>query len=410
MKKVVYLTCVDPVPKMNYGGPGRVIDSLARSINALSPALDWRADYIAKVESVKQQPRGDSGGFRNMLGRILDLLPAAGRSVRSVRWKNSTVSMIEAYRSRLFKNIGLLADSDIFHAHDIFAMLALREIHGAELESKPVCLTIHAAGSTTNETAIRSPDYLKTDYIDFLKALEEKAIAESDCVIMPSRASMQLLKKDFPFTKKEYVLHNSADETSNQRTGSFRKEFAIPASCAVVVTVGRLISEKRFDLLLRAAAKLDQGLKDNLRLVIIGKGGEEASLKSLASSLGLDPTVIFAGFREDVNTILPDCDLYVSSSSFATFDLALIEAMRAGLPLIATDAGGNPEVLGNSGAGILVKKENLEELSAALKKLASDAGARRGMSEKALSYYRNNYTPRVAAQNAVRIYEAMLIK
>jgi len=90
------------------------------------------------------------------------------------------------------------------------------------------------------------------------------------------------------------------------------------------------------------------------RTVIIGGGAERAALEAKAAELGIAESVIFAGHRQDVRFLLPAFDVYVNCSSYEGVSLTILEAMASALPVIATPAGGNPEVVIDQETGLLV--------------------------------------------------------
>ena len=115
---------------------------------------------------------------------------------------------------------------------------------------------------------------------------------------------------------------------------SFQSEKVSPLTSKTIVAVGRLEQVKRFDLLLRAFAIVNNRHPDYL-LKIIGGGSLENSLKALADELGIASSVEFMGIRNDVQDILPDAQIMVISSEYEGFSLVALEAMECGLPVVA---------------------------------------------------------------------------
>jgi glycosyltransferase involved in cell wall biosynthesis len=102
---------------------------------------------------------------------------------------------------------------------------------------------------------------------------------------------------------------------------------------------------------------------------MVGDGPERKNLESLARSLGIFNAVLFTGVNLDVSTILPAMDAFILSSKTESFSNAILEAMAAGLPVIATDVGGNPESVLHGETGLLVPKENPEAMAKAMVEL-----------------------------------------
>ena len=133
----------------------------------------------------------------------------------------------------------------------------------------------------------------------------------------------------------------------------------------VVVAVGRLHRQKRFDVLIEAFAGLKASDVDT-QLWIVGSGVEETKLRSLAGA-----GVHLLGFRDDVDRVLRAADLFVSTSDYEGCPLAVLEAMDARLPLVLTDIPSHREIAGDK-AVALVEPGNPAALSIALKRWASD--------------------------------------
>ncbi|MCC9599515.1 glycosyltransferase [Stieleria sp. JC731] len=120
-----------------------------------------------------------------------------------------------------------------------------------------------------------------------------------------------------------------------------------------VVVVARLSPEKDIASLVQAMGLVNQQ-DPTLNLDIIGDGVERSNLQTLVGDLGLDRTVRFLGLRDDIPDLLASASMFVLPSITEGISLTLIEAMATGLPVIACDVGGNPEVVVNLQSGILV--------------------------------------------------------
>jgi len=136
----------------------------------------------------------------------------------------------------------------------------------------------------------------------------------------------------------------------------------------VVLAVGRLAAQKGFGTLLAAAA-LWRDIRPEPVLVIAGEGPLEAELKSQAASLGL--TVEFAGPRSDVPGLLAAAAVFVLPSAWEGQPLVLQEALRAGVPIVATRVGGTP-VLAGEHAALLVPPGDPERLASAVRAVLTD--------------------------------------
>lgn len=122
---------------------------------------------------------------------------------------------------------------------------------------------------------------------------------------------------------------------------------------------------KSLDTLIRAF-KIVHAQDSSTRLLMVGDGPERKNLESLARSLRISNAVLFTGVNLDVSTILPAMDAFILSSKTESFSNAILEAMAVGLPVIATDVGGNPESVLHGDTGLLVPKEDPEAMAKAM--------------------------------------------
>ncbi|HWI61032.1 MAG TPA: glycosyltransferase family 4 protein [Symbiobacteriaceae bacterium] len=155
--------------------------------------------------------------------------------------------------------------------------------------------------------------------------------------------------------------------------------FGAPAPLVpgVLSALGRLQTEKGFDVLLRAMAEL----KGEARLLLGGEGLLEAELPRLAAELGVADIVEFRGFVTDVPRFMAASGLFVLSSRSEGLGLVLVEAMAAGRPVVATRVGGVPEVVVDGETGLLVPPEDPGALAAAARRLLSDPALAARMGE-----------------------------
>ena len=107
----------------------------------------------------------------------------------------------------------------------------------------------------------------------------------------------------------------------------------------------------------------------NLKLVYIGQGDLEKSCKEKVSKLGLESSVSFLGFCQNIEKVLPMLDLHVLLSKREGFGIATAEAMACGVPVVATNVPGSQDILRNSHAGLLVPPDDIDEIVAMISEL-----------------------------------------
>ncbi len=169
-----------------------------------------------------------------------------------------------------------------------------------------------------------------------------------------------------------------------------------------IVAVSRLIVRKGLDTLIVALSRL-RG--EAVSLDIAGEGPLSETLQQLARSHGVADRVRFHGFleRASLDSLLADADVFVLSSVAESCSMALLEAMAAGLPLIATRVGGTTELIEHGTNGLLIDAQNVEELTAALRTLVRDPAQRARFGAANLALVRDRFS----WQTVARKYEAI---
>jgi glycosyltransferase involved in cell wall biosynthesis len=168
-----------------------------------------------------------------------------------------------------------------------------------------------------------------------------------------------------------------------------RREFTGSESKPIVVTVGRFAQAKGYEDMIEAFNLLHK--KDvKPMLLMVGTGGTVDSIKAQVESSQLSNSVILAGERSDVSQLLASSDVYASSSHREGLPLAVLEAMMAGLPVVATSVGDIPNVVTDE-TGVVVPPHQPQMLAAALEDLLKNPEKRRAMGtaakERAMSKY-----------------------
>ena len=184
------------------------------------------------------------------------------------------------------------------------------------------------------------------------------------------------------------VIHSGVDLAFFKRNASGRNpkgnELAIPPDSLVVGYVGWLIPIKGVTYLVDAMAEVIQRHPTSL-LVLVGKGDEkgeeEIKLNKQVENLGIADSVRFLGWRSDVNKIMGCFDIFVLPSLNEGMGRVLVEAMAAGLPIVASRVGGIPDLVKHGENGILVPPANAGALEQAISDLLSDKARRKRMGE-----------------------------
>lgn len=186
-----------------------------------------------------------------------------------------------------------------------------------------------------------------------------------------------------------------------------RQLLGIDADAVVAGTVGNLTLKKDQAALLEAIAQLRRRIP-KLRLVVIGSGPLASVLKAKAQHLGIDDIVIWAGSRGDVQDLLPAFDIFVLSSRHEGLSIALIEALAAGLPCVATRVGGIPEVVEHEVHGILVPPGDPTVLAAAIEAVLRNPEYRDWLGSQAVSRS-ERFRLSTAVDRLQEVYDSILV-
>lgn len=183
--------------------------------------------------------------------------------------------------------------------------------------------------------------------------------------------------------RKLVVIHNGLElliEATDPEPirREIRSEFGLDDGHLVVGIVAQLRPPKRHDLLIQAAGDLKERYP-NLRLLIIGQGEMEAALQEQAQRAGLEDRVIFTGYRNEARRLLRGLDLFALPSEVEGEPVSILEAMAAGLPVVAARAGGIPEVVADGVTGILCDPGSREGLRDALADMLASPEKRQAM-------------------------------
>jgi glycosyltransferase involved in cell wall biosynthesis len=204
--------------------------------------------------------------------------------------------------------------------------------------------------------------------------LERRAIARCSAVVCVSRA----LCED---VAKELGIESSFLRTvyNGVAVGSPSPRPVRAASGFRFVAVGRLVAVKNLGMLIEAFATVAKNHTD-ATLRIVGDGPERDFLERRVAEMKLAGRIAFSGFVDDIDAVMRDADAVVLSSLSEGMPMSILEAMRAGLPVIATRVGGIPEIVIDGRTGILVASKDTRALANAMESLIGnrDAAARMG--------------------------------
>ncbi len=180
--------------------------------------------------------------------------------------------------------------------------------------------------------------------------------------------------------RKIEVLHNPIDLEPLMGLASVPVQHAFfRDGVPVILSTGRLVQQKGFDILLRAFR--DVTSKMDARLIILGEGPERDRLSRLANDLAIADKVSFPGFQNNPYNFMSSSDIFVLSSRYEGLPMVILEAMACGTPVVSTDCNYGPaEILKHGDCGVLVATEDSTALSSAIQALLGDQARRSKLS------------------------------
>ena len=171
----------------------------------------------------------------------------------------------------------------------------------------------------------------------------------------------------------------------------------------VLGSLGRLDEQKGYELLVEALADLPEATA-----VIVGEGPQRSLLEARAGELGVSERLCLPGWSDDARSLLPTFDVFVLPSRYEGFPLSIVEAMLAGLPVVASGVGSIAEAVEDGETGFVVPSGDRAALVAALRKLVGDPGLRRRLGDAGRARARLEFTAPAMAARYERLYDEVV--
>ncbi len=358
------------VENLNRGGLERVVIDLARTQRAAGH--DCQIVCVFERGHLADEP--ESFGIPVIAGD-----KACAGTVRALRTLRSAV-----------RNHG----SDVLHTHNATAHYhAIAATLGLRFQS--VVSTRHGLGDTQPSSR--------------RERLYRLALSRTDAVVAVSAALRDSFIQRWSLTPTRVTAvangidvdrFQPADDTSRAR---LRTELQLPATTPIVGTVGRLNWAKDQATLLHAFAEL-RSTRPDAALVLVGGGELGPDLRALADRLDIAAAVHFLGDRSDVGQLLRGFDVFALSSIREGYSIALLEACAAGLPIVATDVGGNREIVRPHVNGSIVPPADAAALAQALSSMLATSDGARAMGVQGRDWVARHGSLEAMAQRYEAIY------
>ena len=208
------------------------------------------------------------------------------------------------------------------------------------------------------------------------------------------------------------VIFNAVDLEAwagDRSESTLRSELGLPEDRFVMLCASRFADDKGHKYLIDSVKRLTELTDKPFTLVLAGDGPLLEPSKAQVKELGLEEQVKFIGFRKDIKNLYKGSDLYVNSSQHEALSFLIIEAMAAGLPVIATDMGGNSDIVNDeAGCGLLVAYDDPDSMAGAMKRFLEDPDFRAACRENALRTIEEKFEIHKMAKVTYGVYEKAL--
>jgi glycosyltransferase involved in cell wall biosynthesis len=233
-------------------------------------------------------------------------------------------------------------------------------------------------------------------YIDKVLALF------TDAIICNSRIASETLVRKYSYNpQKVFTVKNGIRVNGYQKVK--RKN---DSSAKIIGTVGRLYPQKNHKLFLDVAKiVLEKINKRRIKFLIVGEGPLRSELEEYAKKLGIESNVLFTGERNDIPQLLSGMDIFVLTSLYEGLSNAIMEAMASGLPVVATNVGGNNELVQDGETGFLCPLDDVEALAKRIIELIINENEAKQKGKKGKSRILNEFT----TEKMIRVTENIYI-
>ncbi|MEA4972562.1 MAG: glycosyltransferase family 4 protein [Candidatus Metalachnospira sp.] len=233
----------------------------------------------------------------------------------------------------------------------------------------------------------------------------------ADDIIAVAEAAKENLTDGGIAAEKVKVILNGVEpqkRASDETIFKLREKYGIENGDFTVGIMARIEEVKGHIYLIEAAEKIAaQGKK--IKILIIGTGALEESLKQAVRDKGLENIVIFTGFIKNVNEVLSILDVQ-ANASFGTeaTSLSLLEGMSLGIPAVVSNYGGNPGVISHGENGYIFKLKDSNDMAKYIMKLMDEPETYKYMQKKSVEIFNNKFTAEIYARNIEKVYSELM--
>lgn len=216
-----------------------------------------------------------------------------------------------------------------------------------------------------------------------------------------------LLPVTKPFLKKSSgFVYNLPVTNSKAESAVTRKELGLTEDDIVIVSVARIIKDKGYHILAQSIKNFTD--TPEVKFLIVGTGDYLPIMKTELKDQLKSGQIKFLGYRNDVYKILPACNIFVLPTLHETLSISLLEASNYGLPLIASNVGGIPEIIEDGKNGFLVPPGDSQALTQAMRNISADAVMRKAMGEESKAILKDKFSEGSIIERVDTIYKKLM--
>jgi glycosyltransferase involved in cell wall biosynthesis len=232
----------------------------------------------------------------------------------------------------------------------------------------------------------------------------------SGLIAVSDEVRESIIRQIGPIQNKIITIPNGVDFRRYERSvdrEAIRRQLGIRPDSLLIVTVGRLTTQKGHRYLITAAATVASRYPD-AHFLFIGEGELKETLQAQAEALGISEHIHFLGIRNDVPDVLAVADLFVLSSLWEGLSIALLEAMASSKPIVATAVSGTTQVMTHGETGLMVPPRDSRALADAIIQLLSDRAQARAIGQAAKQHIEVHYSAQRQADEHLALYRRLL--
>ncbi len=401
---LLFLSYLEGIPDSNVGGPNHVIYDYLKQQTSLCLQIDFLS-YGSYIENLDISKIDFSQEYLRGIKRITNGLFYKSKIFRNIVTSDLYLPIHFKKREIYFNKTVNNKKYRIIHSHDSIA-LSFSKLH---LNTKRV-MTVHNYCPYSNDfTKNIKNNSIRTSLFNTLRIKEIESLNLSNVVTFPSKAVKEFYETEISIdpNKDIRIIYNGIDLESINNV--VKKNISDITKTSekydlVILSVASHERNKRLDIALNVIKELVHIYKKKVLFINVGRGVETKRLMEMTKTNYIENNVFFIDRmnHEEIIGLMKACDIFLHTAEKVVFDLVILEAMASGLCVVASDEGGNKEIINHMHNGYLIKLTAIDEYA----KCIINANAEQIRSNAFLTI--RNYTARITAEQYSKVYEELL--